>query len=86
MPLKKYGVLAARLVDRRREGSGDTPHYQIHLADDAGTHYRVPGIPGTDPWSVYCHSAQVVQARIRPVPARRRGRHRACPGRPVARR
>ncbi|MFD4972789.1 DUF2278 family protein [Streptomyces sp. NPDC058424] len=41
MPLKKYGVLAARLVDRRREGSGDTPHYQIHLADDAGTHYRV---------------------------------------------
>lgn len=40
MPLKKYGVLAARAVDRRREGSSDTPHYQIHLTDDAGTHYR----------------------------------------------
>lgn len=40
MPLKKYGVLAARAVDRRREGSSDTPHYQIHLTDNAGTHYR----------------------------------------------
>ncbi|WP_336109770.1 DUF2278 family protein [Streptomyces sp. PTD9-10] len=40
MPLKRYGVLAARAVDRRREGSSDTPHYQIHLTDDAGTHYR----------------------------------------------
>lgn len=40
MPLNKYGVLAARAVDRRREGSSDTPHYQIHLTDDAGTHYR----------------------------------------------
>ncbi|WSK73804.1 DUF2278 family protein [Streptomyces sp. NBC_01276] len=33
-------VLAARAVDRRREGSRDTPHYQIHLTDNAGTHYR----------------------------------------------
>lgn len=40
MPLKDYGVLAARAVDRRREGSSDTPHYQIHLTDNAGTHYR----------------------------------------------
>ncbi|MEU7062678.1 DUF2278 family protein [Streptomyces sp. NPDC046161] len=40
MPLKGYGVLAARAVDRRREGSSDTPHYQIHLIDNAGTHYR----------------------------------------------
>ncbi|MEU8843318.1 DUF2278 family protein [Streptomyces roseus] len=40
MPLKGYGVLAARAVDRRREGSRDTPHYQIHLTDNAGTHYR----------------------------------------------
>ncbi|MGW7102328.1 DUF2278 family protein [Streptomyces sp. NPDC054838] len=40
MPLKGYGVLAARAVDRRREGSSDTPHYQIHLTDNAGTHYR----------------------------------------------
>ncbi|MFJ8034698.1 DUF2278 family protein [Streptomyces sp. NPDC096032] len=40
MSLRDYGVLAARVVDRRREGAGDTPHYQIHLADDSGTHYR----------------------------------------------
>lgn len=33
-------MLAARAIDRRREGSSDTPHYQIHLTDDAGTHYR----------------------------------------------
>ncbi|MDI3405564.1 DUF2278 family protein [Streptomyces cavernicola] len=41
MPLKSYGVLAARAVDRRREGAADdTPHFQIHLVDEAGTHYR----------------------------------------------
>ncbi|MER5385524.1 DUF2278 family protein [Streptomyces sp. NPDC002688] len=40
MPLNKYGVLAARAVDRRREGSSDTPHYQIHLTDGTGAHYR----------------------------------------------
>ena len=40
MPLKSYGVLIARAVDIRREGAGDTPHYQVHLTDDAGTHYR----------------------------------------------
>lgn len=40
MPLKSYGVLIARAVDTRREGATDTPHYQIHLTDDHGTHYR----------------------------------------------
>jgi uncharacterized protein YukJ len=40
MPLRSYGVLAARVVDRRREGTTDTPHYQLHLVDDQGTHYR----------------------------------------------
>jgi uncharacterized protein YukJ len=40
MPLTGYGVLSARVVDRRREGSGDTPHFQLHLADDGGTNYR----------------------------------------------
>ncbi|WP_406196909.1 DUF2278 family protein [Kitasatospora sp. NBC_01560] len=40
MPLKNYGVLAATAVDRRREGATDTPHYQIHLRDAQGTHYR----------------------------------------------
>jgi uncharacterized protein YukJ len=42
MPLRSYGVLKARAVDRRREGSSDdTPHYQIHLVDDGGTDYRI---------------------------------------------
>ncbi|WP_328354063.1 DUF2278 family protein [Streptomyces sp. NBC_00445] len=40
MPLKAYGVLITRAVDTRREGADDTPHYQIHLTDDAGTNYR----------------------------------------------
>ncbi len=41
MPLKSYGVLTARAVDRRREGApDDTPHYQIHLTDAGGTAYR----------------------------------------------
>ncbi|MFF3613172.1 DUF2278 family protein [Streptomyces sp. NPDC002580] len=41
MPLKAYGVLVARAVDTRREGSLDTPHHQIRLTDDRGTDYRV---------------------------------------------
>lgn len=41
MPLRAYGVLSGRVIDRRREGSTDTPHFQIHVVDDAGTHYRV---------------------------------------------
>jgi uncharacterized protein YukJ len=41
MPLRSYGVLSGAVVDIRREGSTDTPHYQIHLVDNAGTHYRV---------------------------------------------
>ncbi|GAA4879597.1 YukJ family protein [Kitasatospora terrestris] len=40
MPIDHYGVLAARAVDRRREGATDTPHYQIHLLDESGTHFR----------------------------------------------
>ncbi|MFD0007943.1 DUF2278 family protein [Streptomyces sp. NPDC127178] len=41
MPLKNYGVLACRVIDRRREGApDDTPHYQLHLTDGRGTHYR----------------------------------------------
>ncbi|MEU7060976.1 DUF2278 family protein [Streptomyces sp. NPDC046197] len=40
MPLKSYGVLVSRAVGTRREGAADTPHYQIHLTDDHGTHYR----------------------------------------------
>jgi uncharacterized protein YukJ len=41
MPLNAYGVLVARAVDCRREGSRDTPHYQIHAVDDDGTDYRI---------------------------------------------
>ena len=41
MPLRSYGVLIARAVDRRREGTNDdTPHYQVHLEDETGTDYR----------------------------------------------
>jgi uncharacterized protein YukJ len=40
MPLKKYGVLVARAVERRREGGTDSPHYQIRLADGVGATYR----------------------------------------------
>src|SRR6187200_163405 len=41
MPLKAYGVLTASVVARTRERTMDTsPHYQIHLRDDAGVDYR----------------------------------------------
>src|SRR5512142_3278517 len=40
MPLTSYGVLSGRVVGTRREGMTDTPHYQVHLVDDGGTHYR----------------------------------------------
>jgi uncharacterized protein YukJ len=38
MPLKRYGVLRAAVIDRRIETT-DTPHYQIHLRA-AGVDYR----------------------------------------------
>ncbi|HKP91121.1 MAG TPA: DUF2278 family protein [Thermoleophilaceae bacterium] len=41
MPLAGYGVLTARAVDRRREGTGDTPHYQVHARDEGGVDYRL---------------------------------------------
>jgi uncharacterized protein YukJ len=40
MPLKSYGVLVGRPVERRREGGTDSPHYQIRLSDGAGAGYR----------------------------------------------
>jgi uncharacterized protein YukJ len=40
MPLKSYGVLVARAVERRREGGTDSPHYQVRLADGVGGTYR----------------------------------------------
>lgn len=33
MPLKSYGVLKARVIDRRL-GAGSSPHYQIHAVDE----------------------------------------------------
>jgi uncharacterized protein YukJ len=40
MPLKSYGVLVGQVVDRRREGGGSSPHYQLHVrAEDVD--YRV---------------------------------------------
>ncbi|HEX8065416.1 MAG TPA: DUF2278 family protein [Thermoleophilaceae bacterium] len=41
MPLEGYGLLTAAAVDRRREGSGDSPHYQVHARADDGTDYRI---------------------------------------------
>jgi uncharacterized protein YukJ len=38
--LSSYGVLSGQILDARREGSTDTPHYQIHLRDNAGVDYR----------------------------------------------
>ncbi|HET8755392.1 MAG TPA: YukJ family protein [Solirubrobacteraceae bacterium] len=40
MPLKKYGLLVARAIERRREGGTDSPHHQIRLADGVGATYR----------------------------------------------
>jgi uncharacterized protein YukJ len=40
MPLRSYGVLSGHIVDTRREGESDSPHYQVHVVDDAGTNYR----------------------------------------------
>ena len=41
MPLDAYGVLIATPVELRRESSADTPHFQIHVVDDAGVDYRI---------------------------------------------
>lgn len=40
MPLNNYGVLKGRAIGRRL-GSGSSPHYQIHIVDEAGTQYRI---------------------------------------------
>jgi uncharacterized protein YukJ len=39
MPLRRYGVLKARPVDRR-QGGGRSPHYHIHAVDH-GEDYRI---------------------------------------------
>ena len=36
MPLKSYGVLAGRALERQREGATDTPHYQLRLRTGTG--------------------------------------------------
>src|SRR3954470_20927922 len=41
MPLRSYGVLSGNVVDTRREGASDTPHYQIQIIDGAGTNFRI---------------------------------------------
>jgi len=41
VPLKSYGVLAGRALERRREGAIDTPHYQIRVGTRDGTEFRV---------------------------------------------
>jgi uncharacterized protein YukJ len=39
--LKGYGVLRGNAVDRRREGSSDTPHFQIRVVDGDGVDFRL---------------------------------------------
>lgn len=39
MPLERYGVLKGRPIDRRF-GSGQNPHYQVHVVDES-TDYRI---------------------------------------------
>jgi uncharacterized protein YukJ len=39
MPLKNYGVLKGRVIDRKL-GEGSTPHYQV-LVSDGNTKYRI---------------------------------------------
>jgi uncharacterized protein YukJ len=39
VPIRPYGVLTAKVVDRRRENTTDTPHFQLDL-DDGATRYR----------------------------------------------
>src|SRR5436190_17657702 len=39
MPIKGYGVLVGRAIQRRL-GTGDSPHYQIEMIDEA-TDYRI---------------------------------------------
>jgi uncharacterized protein YukJ len=41
MPLNAYGMLIAAPVERRRESSADTPHFQIHAVDESGVDYRI---------------------------------------------
>ncbi len=41
MPLNAYGVLIATPVERRRESSTDSPHFQIHARDADGVDYRI---------------------------------------------
>ena len=42
MALRSYGVLQGRAVGRRREDASDSsPHFQIHVVDEAGTDYRI---------------------------------------------
>jgi uncharacterized protein YukJ len=41
MPLKSYGVLAGRALERRREGATDTPHYQLRLRTGDGSDFRI---------------------------------------------
>ena len=41
MPLNSYGVLIATPVERRRESSRDTPHFQIHVVAGGDEHYRI---------------------------------------------
>jgi uncharacterized protein YukJ len=41
VPLNGYGVLRGKAIERRREGSADTPHFQIRVVDGDGVDFRI---------------------------------------------
>lgn len=74
MPLKNYGVLKGRPIARRL-GSGNSPHYQIHIVDEAGTNYRIAVnvksklAPSELMYHVKSHFVHPVTAAVEPLPS-----------------
>lgn len=74
MPLKNYGVLKGRPIARRL-GSGNSPHYQIHIVDQAGTNYRIAVnvksklAPSELMYHIKSHFVHPVTAVVEPLPS-----------------
>jgi len=74
MPLKNYGVLKGRPIARRL-GSGNSPHYQIHVVDEAGTDYRIAVnvksklAPSELMYHIKSHFVHPVTAAVEPLPS-----------------
>ena len=46
VPLKGYGALRGKAVDRRREGSSDSPRFRVRVVDGDGVDFRIAVSPG----------------------------------------